>query len=252
MESGATLERADVRAALSDLCARNTSAEIHYGRGDDTHSARVRLLVLGENVLCTDQPQNATTGVSLTEGAAVRVYVLRDGARYVFDSRVESLRRRVRLNAQQCVVAMALALPTSIRPEQRRRDYRVTLVSQSVACLAVPESTEFPGACDLAASILAGHLGNVSARGAGVIFPKSLRHLVTAGMRMFLTFRLPEEDAEFHVCAEVRHVRPIEDRDTVVAGMRMVLHEALGGLQTRSRLARFVVSEQRRKLRRRR
>ncbi|HRX85110.1 MAG TPA: PilZ domain-containing protein [Phycisphaerae bacterium] len=252
MQSGATLERSDVRAALADLCARNTTAEVHYGRGDDIQTARVRLLMLGEDVVCTDQPQNLESGVALHSGVSVRVFFSRGNERYVFDSRVVSLRRRVRLNAQHCVLGMALAIPASIRAEQRRRDFRVSLASQVVTCTATPESLEFEGACDLAAPILHGQLANVSARGAGVIFPDSVKHLVIAGGRVFLAFFLPGEEEEFLVQADVRHVRPIPGRDTVIAGLRIALHEALGGLQTRSRLARFVVSEQRRKLRRRR
>lgn len=251
MSKGVIDAKKDVQDLLQDLCARNTPAEIHYGPADDSHSARARLLVLQENVVCTDEPQNVESGVSLRTGDPIRVFLVKDGTRLGFDSRVQSLRCRIKLNADRSITGMALQIPASIRSEQRRRDFRVGLLGYKITCNLYPESKEHHGACDLTAKSMTCNLANISARGAGLIFHKSVRDLPKMGDMYFLDFSLPEEEGCFVALAEARHTKPVSGHDSVIVGMRIVPNEMLDERNTRNRLARFVVSEQRRMLRRR-
>jgi c-di-GMP-binding flagellar brake protein YcgR len=247
----ATQERSQVRSFIGGLCARNASAEIHYGPTEAVRTARARLLALVDDLVCTDAPQNIGSQVALRDGDAVRVFALQDGMRYAFDSRVHSLRQRIRLNERRSIRGMALRMPTAVRQEQRRRDYRVCVAAYAVPCLVTPECAEAERACALDAPRFRGELANVSARGGGVVFPKDVAQELAADRMLLLCFKLPEEGTEFLVRAQVCHVRPVPGRATVMAGLRFLDDPLMDGRRTRRRLVRFVVGEQRRMLRRR-
>jgi len=252
MTSSQLTAKSEVRAMLEDLCARNANAEVQYGPRDSVNTARVRMLAIADNEVCTDLPQIVGSEVSLRAGDAVSIYLLHEGTRYAFDSRVSSLRRRIALNERQKLTGMALTLPNAIRTEQRRRDYRVGMRAHSVRCTVMLESEKHAGACDLKARWAVGDMFNLSARGAGIVFPFGTRKLLSTGSMAFVTFTLPENGGTHVILAEMRHAHTVRDRETEIIGMRFTIHEALGGTRTRTQLGRFVVEEQRRMLRRKR
>ena len=253
MLAGVIAESSDVRETLGWICARNVAVEIHYGDStDDVRTARVRLLTLEEDVICTDKPQNVCTGVELHSGQRITVFFTQDNARWAFDSCVRKLNRIVRLNARHRVVGMAIAVPTELKLLQRRRDYRVSLASVGIDCAVALESTEHEHACDLKAKVLRGTISNLSSRGAAVVIDSVSSRQFPFGRHVFLAFRLPEHEEEFLLRAEVRHAREVRGRGNVVVGVRLLAMPLCDMKAVRSTLARFVAEEQRRKLRRRR
>ncbi len=252
MPLGILSDETNVKSVLAEACARNSCGEIHYsGRGGELRTARIRLLRLEDGVLCTDKPQNIDDGVDLCAGQSITIYFVQDNARLAFDSRVQKLPRLVQLNDRQRVVGMAIRLPDLIRTQQRRRDYRVSVLSLGIHCDATPESEDYCMACDRGAASFSATVCNVSGRGIGLVTPHTRETERACRGRLFLVFSLPGTE-EMVTLAQVRHIRVIPERGTLQVGMRFVEMPSPAAAPLRHKLAHFVAHQQRKALRRRR
>ena len=249
---GASTESAGVQQVLSEACARNAAGELHYVDGEGQfRTARLRFLALEERVVCIDQPQNIDVGVDLRPGQHVNVYLQLENNRWSFETRVDKCFRLVRLNRQHRVPGMTLVRPDVVRNEQRRRDFRVSVVSHKIECLIVPECGEHPHACDLESPRATGMIQNVSARGLCVVAYCPPGYRPVRGGRVFIRFSLPAVDDEFNVLASICHLRSVSARESVVLGLRIQPLPCTDETTFVQRLSDFVMAQQRRMLRRR-
>ena len=168
MAIGTVSDSLQAREILESICAHNASGEIHYGETQDNlKTAKIRFLSLEGEVICTDKPQSIGEQVDLVSGQVILVYFTHDNARWAFHSRVQKATRLVRLNANQRVVGMSIAVPHEIQLQQRRRDYRVMTVSHGIGGEIVIESEDVEFACPVERSAFSGVIHNVSVRGIG-------------------------------------------------------------------------------------
>lgn len=253
MSTGVMVDSSEVRSTLAAMCARNCPAELHYAETEHgVKTARVRMLALMDSELCTDRPQNIDAGVDLQAGEAVTVYVVQGESRWAFESRVVKMNRIIRLNDRQRVLGIALAIPHELCPQQRRRDFRVSVSSSGLACNVTPEWPADSYACSSEAQPYRAMIANVSARGIAIVLENVPARCFSFGKRMFLDFRLPDTGTSVVVLAETRHVRDVRSRGNVLVGLSFLPTPLLDDQHLRKELSAFVVGEQRRKLRRRR
>lgn len=242
-----------VRELVADLCARNAAAEIHYELPrDKCATARVRMLAVENNMIQTDKPQNLDRDVELHAGKTVTVHVRCGDDGYAFDSRVIKTATLVRLNNRQRVVGMSLALPSEVRSQQRRRDFRVSVAGNAIGCRLFREDEEHERACSLNVTTVRATLVNLASRGFGAAIEGPQAREFAIGDRLFCSFDLPGDDEPIVIYGEVRHVRPIKQGRGCVLGVMTL--DMPGWTQNRYgwRINRFIANEQRRKLRRRR
>ena len=243
----------DVHRLITDLCARNAAAELHVElTDDDCVAARVRLLAVEDNAVLADRPQNLDRTVQLRAGQRVCVYVRCGNDRWAFDSRVIKSVRLVRLNARQRVVGMSLEMPTEVRDQQRRHDYRINVAGQGIGCRVQREDAGHPFACRTGEVSHLGAVVDLSARGLAVVLDTPAYRQFAYADRVFCELELPGCSRPMVLLYQVRHVRAVPGKDGGVMGL--ALRSMPGApIETVARyLTRFVADEQRRKLRRRR
>ena len=249
----ASSDTTGVREFIADLCARNAAAEIHYETPrDKCATARVRMLAVENDMVLTDKPQNLDRDVELHAGRTVTVHVRCGDDRCAFDSRVIKSTTLVRLNNRQRVVGMTLALPSEVKSQQRRRDFRVSVAGNAIRCRLFHEDERHERACSVYVTSVGATLANLASRGfaAAIEGPQS-REFAT-GDRLFCSFDLPGDDVPIVIYGEVRHARLINRGDGCVLGVMTL--DMPGWTQNRYgwRINRFIANEQRRKLKRRR
>ena len=253
MSESAIVEQTEVSEMLEGLCARNSAGEVHYDlSSENIRTARFRFLTVDSEALCIDQPHNIDQAVTLSSGQAVTVYFTHENDRWSFESRVDRLRRIVRLNDKKRIVGMSLARPYELKVQQRRRDYRVGIASLGRRCRMTFESKRSPLACDLGAEVLDCSIRDISARGMALVIHPDEPLRVKHGTRVFLEFSV-EDSGETNVClAELCHVEQLGADKKQLWGMRLVPTPGVDFEDFQADLAHFVADEQRKKLRRRR
>ncbi len=242
-----------VRNTLEDLCARNLSAEIHYGGASgEENSARVRFLLLEDNTISVDKPQRIGGSVELAAGQVITVYFQQDDSHWAFESQVLKTTKLIRLNDRQRVVGMSIALPREIANRQRRSDYRVPAVSRGISCEVSLESDDVECSSPVDAEHGIGIVHNLSKRGVGVLLDGKWQRLLKLGRVLYVSFRLPDSPRQFVMRTEIRHAREILSRDNTLVGLRFLEMPFTDNQGALEEIAVFVVAEQRRKLRRKR
>lgn len=242
-----------VRELITDLCARNAAAELHYETAlDKCATARVRLLAIENDMILTDKPQNPDRDVELCAGKTVTAHVRCGDDRCAFRSRVIKSTTLVRLNNRQRVVGMSLALPGEIPSRQRRRDFRVSVAGSAIGCRLFHEDKKHERACSRNVTVVGASLVNLASRGFAVAIEGPHAREFVTGDRLFCTFDLPDEDDPVVVYGEVRHARLI--KGGVGCALGIMALDMPGWRQNRYgwRINRYVANEQRRKLKRRR
>jgi c-di-GMP-binding flagellar brake protein YcgR len=243
----------EVTDILKGLCARNVSGDIHYAlQLEQIKTARFRFLALESDAICIDQPNNIDEEVSVGSGEVVTIYFTQGNDRWSFESRVEKLRRIVRLNDKKRVVGMALALPTQLRIQQRRSDYRVGVASLGQHCQIVKESDQAPNACDTTAKPYQCAIRDISARGMGVVLHAGELLGVKSGDRFFVEFELGDGRGVRVAIAKLCHSKTIGAEYKQLWGMRLVPMPTVDFEEQKADLAHFVAEVQRMKLRRKR
>ena len=247
------VEVSKVRNTLEDLCARNLSAEIHYGGASgEENSARVRFLALDSDSISVDKPQRIGGNVELRAGQPITVYFQQDDSHWAFESKVIKTTKLVRLNDRQRVVGMSLTIPREIVNRQRRSDYRVPAVSRGISCVVSLESEDVEYSSPVETGHGIGIVHNLSKRGVGVLLDGKWQRLLKLGRVLYVSFRLPDLPRQFVMRTEIRHAREIISRDNTLVGLRFLEMPFTDNQSALEEIALFVVAEQRRKLRRKR
>ncbi len=253
MAIGTVSDSLQAREILESICAHNASGEIHYGETQDNlKTAKIRFLSLEGEVICTDKPQSIGEQVDLVSGQVILVYFTHDNARWAFHSRVQKATRLVRLNANQRVVGMSIAVPHEIQLQQRRRDYRVMTVSHGIGGEIVIESEDVEFACPVERSAFSGVIHNVSVRGLGFLVDGLVGRHFKRGRYVYTGFTLPGSEQKWIVRAQIRHVQELPARERTMLGLQIAERPGLDPQRLRDKIHEFTIAEQRRKLRRRR
>ena len=253
MSESSVVDTLEVTDVLKGLCARNVSGDIHYTLNSERiKTARFRFLAVESDAVCIDQPHNIDEEVTVESGESITVYFTQGNDRWSFESRVIKLRRIVRLNDTKRVVGMALALPTSLRIQQRRSDYRVGVASLGQRCQISRESGDVEYACDIRATVYPCAIRDISARGIAVVLHAGELLDVRHGDRFFVEFELGEGRGVKVAMAELCHAEHVGADHKQLWGMRFVPMPTVDFEEQKADLGHFVADVQRMKLRRRR
>lgn len=253
MSESSVVDTSEVTDVLKGLCARNVSGDIHYElQSERVKTARFRFLAVEADAVCIDQPHNIDEEVSVKSGESITVYFTQGNDRWSFESRVLKLRRIVRLNERKRVVGMALTLPTSLRIQQRRSDYRVGVASLGQHCRISRESGRAGNACDLNAATFPCTIRDISSRGIAVVLHAGELVDVNYGSRFFVEFELGDGRGLRVAMASLCHTENIGADHKQLWGMRFVPMPTVDFEEQKTDLAHFVAEVQRMKLRRKR
>lgn len=234
---------------LEQACARNQSAEIHYHEGAELRTARTRLLGTVGNELFIDRPQCIGQDVVLPENKLLTVYLVIESELYAFRARVVRSRVEVDLNRQRRVPGVALGMPSAVRKQQRREQFRLSLARTDVPASLHGTSPDAVDVVPLDAPRFKGRIVNISLGGLGVLYDTSACPPLTSGMTLFVQFTLPEIELGFVFPVEARHVRHVRDEADRIVGLRF-LDTTVPAIQVQiQQLNKFIVDEQRRQLR---
>lgn len=252
MSGTGPLKHDDKYHLLHEACARNISAELHLrDHQAGLITARARLLEMDSALIYVDRPQAAGQALALRSMQTVTVYFLFNGTRYAFRTRVHQPQCLVRLNARHRVPGSALGLPATVERRQRRASFRLSLAAFTGLTVAVHRGTaDNGGAAPIDAIRHVARLLNLSAEGIGALFDVGATRQWKSRDVFFLAFELPEVETSFLLLAELRHMRPIRDSLSVIAGFRF-LPWSLVPMESYGReLTRFIAAVERRRLRR--
>ena len=242
----------DKYQVLRQACARNTSAELHFEDPEaGLITTRVRLLDMDAERIYTDRPQSIGRRVGLKPRQAVVACILLKGTRYAFSSRIARPHCYVRLNRRQQVPGTAVTLPAQVGRQQRRGEFRISLVGYKDLKVAVHGgSADNGGAAPVDSVRSAGRLLNISAGGVGALFKTGPKPRWRLGQLFFLAFGLPGVETTFVILAELRHLRRIHEGLATIAGFKFRPWPMVPMESYRHQITRFIAVEQRRQLRR--
>ncbi len=240
------------RALLEGMCAQNRSAEVHYWRGDELCSARMRLLDISDDEIRVDKPQCIGREVILRHGTSLTVYFSHSGTLYAFKSKVTKPILRFDLNHRKSIVGMALKVPTEVSEEQRRHDFRLSLARYDITATLHETSPQDVNSAPISAAQFAGRLINISATGLGMLFDTDRCPKCSHWDIFYIQYCLPKINEPFVLLVEVRHARAIHDGLEKIVGFKFLdTRELLIKVQLRH-IAEFLAAEQRRQLNTRR
>jgi c-di-GMP-binding flagellar brake protein YcgR len=242
----------DKYQVLRQACARNASAKLHFEDPETgLITARVRLLDMDAERIYMDRPQSVGRRVDLKPKQAVAAYFLLNGTRYAFRSRIARPDCYVRLNQTQQVPGTAVTLPAQVGRQQRRAEFRISLVGYEDLEVAVHGgSADNGGAAPVDSVRWAGRLLNVSAGGVGALFKTDPKPRWRPGQLFFLAFGLPGVETTFLTLAELGYLRRIDEGQPTIAGFRFRPWPMVPMESYRRQITRFIAVEQRRQLRR--
>jgi len=243
-------ERQD--SLLKEVCQRNTSAELQFDRGGGVvETARTRLLTLDGEHVYVDRPQSTGKAVLLQQDQRLVIHFALGGSRYAFRSRVVRSDCRVRLNASQQVVGIAIALPSEVREEQRRSDFRLSLAGQGAVVAMVHRGCrDCGGSAPIDVQRFDARLVNLSAGGVGLLVAAEDTKEWQARDTFFISLCLPEVEDELQMMMELRHCRSTDNGLSTVAGFSFFSWPLVPMQAYERDIRRFIATEQRRQIRR--
>lgn len=237
---------------LAEACHRNTAAELHFDCGEGgLVTARVRLLGLDRQQVLTDRPQSMGKLVVFKRRQPLLVYFPLGGVRYAFRSHVVRSQCLVQLNARQRVMGMAVAFPSEVREQQRRADFRLSLAGHGAMIAEVHQGLPGDGgSAPIGAKRFSARMVNISAGGVGLLIDARETRDWRLGDTFFVSFHLPDVEAEFQMMTEFRHYRRIHDGLSAVAGFRFIPWPLVSTKAQVRHILRFIAAQQRCRLRR--
>ena len=246
------VKQTDKYEILRQACARNASAELHLEDPETgLTTARVRLLDMDAERIYMDRPQSAGRRVELKPGQAVAVCFLLNGTRYAFRSRIARLHCYIRLNPTQQVPGTAVTLPAQVGQQQRRAEFRISLVGyKGLEVMVHGGRADDGGAAPVDSVRWTGRLLDISAGGVAALFETGPRPRWRPGQLFFLAFGLPGVETTFVILAELRHLRRIHEGQATIAGLKFRPWPMVPMESYRRQITRFLATEQRRQLRR--
>jgi len=153
--------------------------------------ARTRLLGINDENLIFDSLQYRPNSDRIPVGATVEARFLLDGKRYGFVSRFLKDRVVFQLNKQQRLRGIALAKPASVSEEQRRNNFRVSLVGSKATPVSIVRAhDQISDACRIDGYVGTGQIVNLSASGMGLQVDRSVLPKAAEGELYYLTFDL--------------------------------------------------------------
>ncbi len=235
---------------LRQVCARNTPLELHIQANKQLVTGRSRFLELRDEAICIDQPRMGGEGKPLRERQIVLVHFLLSGTRYSFETRVRRVHCSVQLNQQLRVPGVSLGVPPSIKEQQRRTDFRLSLASHAKIDIIVHTGSPLNGGSAPAKTkVLRPGIINISCGGMCVLFDLGDSKPWQSGDIFFLSFQLPEVSDRFLFMAELRHKRPIERRENCVIGFKFLPWSLVPTQKQLVEVTKFIATEQRKQLR---
>jgi c-di-GMP-binding flagellar brake protein YcgR len=235
----------DQHEMLADLCARNHPAEIDFitDKGN-RRLARTRFLADADDGLLIDQPAEKSAPLLLRPGESVMVVYLLEDNRYAFMSSV--IRRELfELRLGQRIPALRLRYPSRIDKAQRRDSFRLSVLHLPLAKVGGETSIND------AAVRFEGCMVNISAGGACLVLPdQDAARRFTKGDALTLELNLPDALSHFRMPARIVWL----EREPAEKRLRMGVVWTLDdqedeGREIYDRIARFVLIEQQRLLR---
>lgn len=243
LSAAPTLDRQ--HAIIADACERNLSAHLTFA-SDERQNARtrVRLLRFDERELLIDHPRLDGKPIRLTAGMVIRLTFVWEKQMLGLSTTVRG-RRQIEHGGVAAVPTIVLDPPSRLERIQRRECYRLSVLHlPEIAVELTHESNDSP---------LSATLVNLSENGCGI-----MTHLDSAdasyrvGRRFRIRFALPDESEPFSLEGTIRWLVRESAEDRLTAGIGWELD--WGNHQDRSvqtRLSKFIVAEQRRKLKNR-
>lgn len=250
--SSTTQQTAD--PILQQACARNMPIELeHEQRG--THRIirmRSRLLGMAEGGLVIDRPQSSDEG-RLPEGEEVSVYMILDGRRFAFESKLLSQRCPYRLNKEQQVLGALLGLPHRLRQAQRRSHYRIAITGREGCPIVIAKAhPTTANACPVGGAVGVGEIVNISGGGASVLLNAAKSKRSDLGHRLNVLFRLPGMDEMLWMHCVVRHAREVPTSGAVRLGLEFVGQPGQDFARCRQEITRVITEIERKMLQRKR
>ena len=237
---------------LTEACNRNAAAELHFdGQEGARVTARVRLLGLEPELVLTDRPQSMGRPVVFRPRQPVLVHFPLGGVRYAFRTQVVRCHYPVRLNATQQVAGIALAMPSEVREQQRRADFRLSLAGcEAIQAEMHPGSPDGGGSAPIDARRFSARLINISAGGVGQLVDAQEARKWKHRDTFFISFCLPDVEGEFRMVAELRHERRIHEGRSAVAGFKFLPWPLVPLKASVRQILKFTAVQQRRQLKR--
>jgi len=231
---------------LTEMCARNQPAEIDFvTRQGDRRLARTRFFAETEDSLLIDRPMDRSVALPLRPGESVVVYFLLEDSRYAFMASVIG-RELFEFRARQRVPALRLSYPKQIYKAQRRDTYRLPVLhlplSNIKGEITINDETMKIEGC----------IVNLSAGGACVVLPDHVAGpRFKEGDPLLIELDLPDALSS---CLMPSRIVWLE-RELPEKRLRMGIAWTLDGEEERGstvydQIARFVLREQQRLLRR--
>jgi c-di-GMP-binding flagellar brake protein YcgR len=237
---------------LTEACDRNVAADLHFdGEAGARVTARVRLLRLEPELILTDRPQLMGKPVVFRPRQPVLVHFPLRGSRYAFRTQVARCHCPVRLNATQQVAGMALAMPSEVREQQRRSDFRLSLAGcETIQAEVHLGSPEGGGSAPIDALRFSARLINISGGGVSLLVDAQEAGKWRLGDTFFVSFCLPDVEGEFRMVVELRHERRIHERRSAVAGFKFLPWPLVPLKGLVRQILKFSAAQQRRQLKR--
>lgn len=237
---------------LHEGCARNVPLELHYHTPDDVVQVfRTRMLDLDGRQLYLDSPQHDGKRTTLNRGRTVSAYLLLNGTRYAFRSRVLNTKCWVQLNNTMRVPGIAILRPKRVQEHQRREDYRVLLAGTDPLHVDLHEAdADNPDVCPMTAARFSGRVIDLSRGGMCLCVERERRQRVVTGEYYFVNGVIPDGEGEIAMLVEVRHFGTIARTGAWRLGVRFTSWNRPFTKPFIHRVARYCAEVQRRCLRR--
>lgn len=210
------------RKLLSEACERNRSAELHYQEGDTFRTGRARLLAIDQQEVWIDTPRFEGDDVRLAACTPLTVYFMHGGEHRAFRTEVSRRHALFQLNQTKQIDAMTLVLPSEIRTEQRRYNFRVSLARYDLPVDLHEACSAEPCAAPLGAIRFSGRIVNISGGGCAVLTPTSKTPGLMVWDTLVLHFELPGHQQRVVLPAELRNIRSVGEGTQRVCGFRFV------------------------------
>ncbi len=237
---------------LERACARNQPAEIHYTEANELRSARGRLIAIDDETISLDKPQCIGREPNLISDTPLRVYFMFDGAYFGFKSVVACSSLDVDLSRRKRVTGMTIRIPTRVREEQRRQDFRLSLAKHEITAELHETTPDNISAAPVGAVRFSVRLTNISTGGVAALCAAAKCPKLLEWDVFYLRFDLAGVPEPLVLPAEVRHLRSLRDGEVRVIGLRFISAKEPAMRAQIQQINRFIADQQRIQLREKR
>jgi c-di-GMP-binding flagellar brake protein YcgR len=240
----------DVPELLAMACARNLSVEFHFEEDNEFRRARTRLLKIDGQTLHIDLPKCIGKRFTLRSRQIVTVYFRLAQTDYAFKSQVIGPIISTGLNHKKRVEGAVLRMPSSVRQQQRRNDYRVSIALHNIAASFGRLDNAKSDRAPIGATRYEGRVVNLSGGGVAVTVAAVAGLKFRVNDQYRITFDLPGVEQCLVLPVEVRSVRTMHNHQTLLIGFEFRARYQAENRRQIHQICKFITEEQRRQIRR--